>query len=52
MTELSSTARYYFCLNIFLGVIFDHFSQMKAAQGGIHPLAKLPLQASCTAAHL
>ena len=49
---VSSTARYYFCLNIFLGVIFDHFSQMKAAQGGIHPLAKLPLQASCTAAHL
>ena len=25
---------YYFCLNIFLGVIFDHFSLVKAEQGG------------------
>eukprot|EP01050_Picozoa_sp_SAG11_P018487 SAG11_NODE_2801_length_2956_cov_1.470774_2_plen_279_part_00 len=25
---------YYFCLNIFLGVIFDHFSTIKAQQGG------------------
>ena len=25
---------YYFCLNIFLGVIFDHFSTVKAEQGG------------------
>eukprot|EP01049_Picozoa_sp_SAG25_P004878 SAG25_NODE_318_length_9953_cov_9.168561_9_plen_756_part_00 len=25
---------YYFCLNILLGVIFDHFSKVKAEQGG------------------